>query len=221
MVKIVFEVSNTLRQIEINGIPLVDLIGALSFLILLITLIASLKAASETARANILTSLPVLILDYSYSKKDDVQIHNIGNGTAVNIQLDSFYQWWADPQFGIFGLTKTIFDKVDILKHDKSQTVTYQSKGVQNPFGLSTFTMFQASSRPLVFALKFSDLSGKRFITKITIHKKNIKITSFPKSLNLKAYFLLGMMRLQEGSIYLFYGARVSIKRFSNRKKKL
>ena len=215
----VFKIYNFQRQINIFGLPLVDVIGALSFLIILLTLYAALRASRESARANMLNSLPLLTLDYDHDG-DEVIVKNFGNGIAVNVRVDSFYNWWADKDFNLYGLTKVVFKKISILKHNDRAVLKTELKGVTDLLILTKFIMFSKTQKPLIFAIKFSDLSGKRYITKVRIDKGEVEIISSPKALNLVNRIKLIIMRLRERCTMLWYFLKVNIRKHKDRRAK-
>jgi hypothetical protein len=214
----IFEVVDHQQQIEIFHLPLLDLVGALSFIFLTVTLYASLKAAKETARANMLNSLPIVTLRSSYKIGDDkAVIINSGQGVAVNVKVDSFYQWLADKQFNLYGVNKTNFDVVTLLNANSEVALKHHARGVDDLFDLSRFMMFSASEKPLIFAIRFSDLSGKKFITKVRIHKDEVKVVYFPKSFGITARIGYLRMRTVELVIYCYYAVKVRVKKYQDK----
>ncbi len=215
----VFKVYDNQRQIDIFGLPLIDLLGALTFLIVLLTLYASLRAARESARANMLSSLPLITLSYDHSK-DEVIVENSGSGIAINVKVDSFYNWWADGQFNLYGLTKILFLKMPILRHGDRRVLQATIKGVTDPFGLTKFTMFSKKQRPLTFAIRFSDLAGQRYITKIRIEDSSAYIVSSPQRLSMLNWLKLGIMRLGELATMVRYAIKVKRTQYRDKKAK-
>jgi hypothetical protein len=212
----IFKVYDNPRQIDIWGLPLADVIGALSFLIILLALYASLRAARETARANMLNSLPLLTLSFDF-KNDEVIVENSGSGVAVNIKVDNFYNWWADKDFKHYGLTKVLFKKIPILKHGKTAVLKADVKGVRDLMGMTKFVMFSTNQkRPLTFAVKFSDLGGKRYITKVRISKGDVEIVSTPKPLNLIIWIGLVFTRGREVITMAWYFLKVRNRKYQD-----
>ena len=209
----IFKISNYPKQIEVFNLPLVDVIGAFSFLIILVTLYASLRAAKESARANMLSSLPLLTLSY---ERDEVIVENSGNGVAANVKVDSFYNWWADKDFKLYGLTKLVFKKIPILKHGEKAVLEKTIKGVTDPLRLTTFIMFSKNQKPLIFAIKFSDLSGKRYITKVRIYKSKVEIVSSPKGLGFINQIKLTSMRFTEKCTMVWYFIKTKNRKFKD-----
>lgn len=215
----VFKVYNYERQIDVFGLPLVDLIGVFTLLIVLLTLYASLRAVRETARANMLSSLPIITLSYDYDK-DEVIVENNGSGVAVNVKVDNFYNWWADKTFNLYGLTKIVFTKISILKHGEKQILQATIRGVTDPLGLTKFVMFSKNQKPLYFAIKFSDLSGQRYITEVKIEQGNVDIVSSPCRLNLLSRAKLVLMRSRELITMLRFGLKVKMTKRRDDKEK-
>lgn len=201
------------------GWPLGDAIGGITFLVVVWALYASLRAASETSRSNILAHVPVLTLKYDV-RRDEAKLVNVGHGSAVNVRVDNFYQWWADDSFNLYGLTKTVFERVGLLKQDEEVALKNRSIGTADPFGLATFTMFSAREKSLIFAIRFSDLSGVRFITKVKLHNNEVEVILFPRRLNFLMLLELCRMRVVEAAVYCYYGARVIKKRHDTKKRK-
>ena len=193
----IIKVYDVQRQIDVFGLPLVDLVGALTLLIVLLTLYASLKAAKESARANMLSSLPIITLSYDY-EKDEIIIENSGSGIATNIKVDSFYNWLADGHFGLYGHNKIEFQKMSLLRHGDRRILASTIKGSVNPFGLTKYAMFFKKEKPLIFAIRFSDLSGQRYITRIKIEDGSAFIVSSPRILNFTNRIKLGLVWLWE-----------------------
>ncbi len=214
----VVKIYNYQRQLNVFDLPLADVIGGLSFFVVLLTLYASLRAARESARANMLNSLPLITLDYDHSK-DEVIIENFGKGLAVNVQVDKFYNWVADKHFHLYGLQKVVFKKIPILKHNEKIILPTIVKG-SDPFGLAKFTIFSVNQAPLVFAIKFSDLSGKRFLMKVCIEKGTAAVSSSPKELNLATRMGLFAMRATEAGTMAKLFTKVQIKKIRDGRNK-
>lgn len=218
----IFTVSDQ-KQIQIYGLPVVDLLAIVTFLVVLFTLRASLRAAQETARANILGHLPLITLSYEMSKdswEDKVTIENSGNGIATNVKVDNFYNWWADKDFNLYGLTTVVFSKIPILKDGDKQTLQVTTKGVTDTFGIIKYIMFSKTQKKLVFAITFSDLSGQRYITKVAITSGVVEIILSPRRFTLIQRFNLLVMRLGELAIALRNAAKVQIAKYKHQREK-
>jgi len=191
-----FEVKNGTEQILLSGLPLTDLLTVLTFLLLIITIIVSVRALKETARSNILSSSPVLVLKYLLTRNehDAIQVENVGHGTALNVRVESYYTTFLDDVMFIKGSTiksnKPIhailrFQPIDLLLEGKTlafDTSKSKGSGFFTPEILANQMMTQRGK--LTFRLRYSDITGAQYISKITISQNRIRVAGHPKRYN-------------------------------------
>jgi len=209
------QVVEATRQILVNGVPIEALIGASAFLVALVSLFIALKSARESARANILSYLPVITLNYDYDMSK-VIIKNIGRGTAVDIVLDKYYNWSADKDFKMYGLSTVVFEKVNMLDAGKSLTVGHKVKGLEDSLGILTFTIFSKHTKNIDFIVKFRDISGKKYFTVIHIQGGKVEVREFPKSVGARTTLTLCRYRTVQGVLTVIYFIFVNYRKFKD-----
>jgi hypothetical protein len=212
------QVGESARQILVNNVPVEAFIGALALLVAFISLFIAIKTARETARANILNYLPVITLDYN-NHEDKVIIKNVGRGTAVNIVLDKYYNWSADQNFKLYGLSTVVFETVNMLDAGKKVTVNNKIKGLPDSLGILTFSIFSSHTKNLDFIVKFKDISGEKYYSIIHIHKGKIEIRRFPSRLNIPTSLALAYHKVKQGILSLIYLIIVKYKEHTDNSK--
>lgn len=187
------QVASEDRHVLVAGWPISDVLSILSVLILVITIIVSVRALLEAARANALSSLPVLTLKYmlggaALSSKDKVQLTNIGNGTALDVHIDKYYQSFIDDLFFPDKANHFLLDfgNIDVINQNESKMLdTTKSKvGVWIDEGVMLYKLF-TSERPLIFHIRYRDLSGAWYISRICIIKDKVSVVGVPKRYNI------------------------------------
>ncbi|MCA9335692.1 hypothetical protein KC967_02225 [Candidatus Saccharibacteria bacterium] len=209
------EVKQGTQQILLNGLPLTDLFTVLTFCLLIVTIIVSIRALKETARSNILSSSPVLVLKYvSGREQDSIQAENVGHGAALNVRVESFYTTFLNDMMHIKGekvvSNKTVhtelkFEPIDILLEGKSvpfDTSKSKGDGFYGPDMLAHVMMTQKGK--LTFRLRYSDISGVRYISKITISKNRIKVAGHPRKFNILRRITYGLYIMSEKMLMVF-----------------
>lgn len=207
------------RQILVNNVPVEAIIGSLAFLVAFVSLSIAVRAARESARANTLSSLPVITLDYDHNEQK-VIVKNIGKGTAVDIVLDKYYNWSADKDFNIYGLSTLVFEKVNILDAGKAVTVSNTVKGLGDVLGILTFTIFSKHTKSLDFIVKFRDISGKKYFTLINIKKGKVEVRNFPKGMGMVVFFELAYYKAAQAFLTVLYFIFVKYKKFEDKQRK-
>jgi energy-converting hydrogenase Eha subunit A len=196
-----WHVTTQQNQVLVKGVPLSDIISVVTALVLLLTLFLSLKAVRESSRANILSALPVLTLSYNFSQKQ-VNIKNLGKGIATNIKIDAFHHGAIDDIFRGKDpvITKLVFKVIDILKDGDTRALNSSPSLVSGLIDedLLKFSMFN-SEKPLTFAIRFTDLSGTQYITKLKIHKESVDVIKPPKRFSLKQKLFFGLGAIKDG----------------------
>lgn len=217
-----FEVIDQSRQILLNGIPVEALVSASAFFVAIISILIAIRSSRETARANILSHLPVISLDFD-GKADKVIIKNIGKSTAVDIVLDKYYNWSADDNFEIFGRSTLVFEKINLLEAGKSITVNHKVKGLRDVLGVLTFTIFSKHSKKIDFIVKFRDISGKKYYTVVRISQSKVEVRVFPRGVGLKTLLTLARYKTIQFFLSIVYFVIVKTKKYKhirNKKKK-
>lgn len=208
-----FRIYDGQKQLDIHGIPLGDVISSFGFIILLITLLVSIRGAKESARANALNALPIVQLSYDHSK-DIIFVENIGNSMAAYVKVDSFYNFIADKQFKTYGLSKLEFAPVSMLKPGEKRALKCEIKGID--FALTKFTMFSRSQNSIRFAIILSDLSGKRHISRIQISKGTVEVILSPRPFNIRNFLRFCLWRSKEFRVMCWYFVIVSYRKFKD-----
>jgi hypothetical protein len=176
------------RQVLVLGQPLADVVAIITVIGLLATLYMTLRILRENARANILNSLPILTLRYSpmaaVGNNDTMTLENIGDGTALNIRIDSFYLSFVDDIFFPKKANHYVLqiEPVDILKPGESEPLDTQKSVVGGLIGPEDmiYKIF-SSDKPLTFYLRFQDVSGTDYISKVRISTSDVKVAGRPK----------------------------------------
>lgn len=210
-----FKVVEGTHQLILNGVPISDVIGLIALIVALFSLIMASRSARESARANSLAYLPVVTLDFDYSN-DRVIVKNMGKGTAVNIQVDKYYNWYADKQFRIYGLTKLAFSKVNMLNSGDSVTLKDKISGIADPLGLTRFTIFSEHTKNLDFLVKFSDFTDRSYLTVVNIQKGEVSVKKFPRAFGLRAYLVLLEYKTTQACLSVVYYALVKYKKIND-----
>jgi hypothetical protein len=163
-----------------------------------------------------LHSLPLLTLAYDH-EQDEVVVENDGSGAAVNIAVDSFYNWWADKDINLYGLTIVRFGKITLLKHSNKAILRSEIRGVSDPFHLTKFIMFSSiNQKPLRFAIRFSDLTGTRYITIIRITSEGPELEYSPRMYGISAHAKLALMRTREAITMAWYFLKVNYRKYAD-----
>jgi hypothetical protein len=184
-----FQIQEGSRQLLVYGIPAADTLSIATFLLLIPTILISMRALRESARSNALSSLPIIVLKYSRGRirgqPDKIYVENIGNGAALDIKVDNYYTAFVDnvffadnPQYA-----NIKFGKTDILRPSEEKPLdTSKSKIDQGFVDLQTVVhqLFH-NQKNLIFNLRYSDVSGTRYISKIRISPSQVHIVGSPK----------------------------------------
>lgn len=197
MTPMLIQVKSGTEQILLNGLPLTDLFTVLTFFLLIITIAVSVRALKETARSNILSSSPVLVLKYSLAKglgSDSIHVENVGHGAALNVRVESYYTTFLDdmtyikgdkvmPNKPIHAILK--FEPVDLVLEGKTVPFdTSKSRG-GGFFTTDILTHHMMSQKgKLTFRLRYSDITGTQYISKIIISQNRIRVVGHPKRYN-------------------------------------
>lgn len=207
-----FTVATKELQLLVDKIPVSDLVGIATFLILPITIFISFKALRETSRANILSYLPVLVLEYVVDNSvgkpqgDKVVVRNIGHGAAVSIKVDNYYISYIDDMSPMRKAQhlRVKFGSVDLLQPNTSRPLETL---VSNPSfigeDLVIYRIFNHDSK-ITFHIRYSDVSGTRYISKIRISRSKIEVMGVPKKFNILRNFLYRIFLLSEKFILIF-----------------
>ena len=214
-----FTVVEGTRQLLLNGTPISDVIGLVALIVALFSVIMATRSAKESARANSLAYLPVVTLDFDHSS-DKVIVKNLGKGTAVNVQVDKYYNWSADKQFKIYGLTTLAFEKVNMLNAGEQVTLKDKISGIGDPLGLTRFIIFSEHTKSLDFLVKFSDFTGKRYLTVVNIQKGEVKVKKFPRAFGLRSLTTLLRYKITQACLSVIYYLLVKYKKFNDSRNK-
>lgn len=210
-------VVESTRQILVNNVPIEALIGALAFFVGFVSLFIAIKAARESARSNMLSHLPVITLDYDYSKSQ-VIVKNIGQGTAVDIALDKYYNWSADKDFKLYGLSTLVFEKVNILNAGDSLTIQHKVKGLQDALGILTYTIFSQHTKGLDFIIKFRDVAGRKYITVVHTQEGKVEVRRFPRASGIRTGLTLIRYKAVQAVLTVIYSIIVKFKKYQDRR---
>ncbi len=194
MTPMIFQVKNGAEQILLNGWPLTDLFTMFTFFLLIITIVVSLRALRETARSNILSSSPVLVLRYSVvGGGGSVQVENVGHGAALNVRVENYYTTYLDdmtfikgdkvmPNKSIHAVLK--FEPVDLVLEGKTVPFDMSNSRVGGFFTPGILAHSMMSQKKLTFRLRYSDITGTQYISKITISQNRIRVVGHLKRYN-------------------------------------
>lgn len=214
-----FTVVEGTRQLLLNGTPIGDVIGLVALTVALFSLIMAARSARESARANSLAYLPVVTLDFDQTN-DKVIVKNLGKGTAVNVKVDKYYNWSADKQFKIYGLTKLSFSKVNMLNAGESVTLKDKISGIGDPLGLTRFTIFSEHTKSLDFLVKFSDFTGRSYLTVVNIQKGEVSVKRFPRAFGVRSIITLLRYKITQACLSVIYYLLVKYKKFKDDRSK-
>ncbi len=214
-----FTVVEGTRQLLLNGTPISDVIGLIALTVALLSLIMAARSTRESARANSLAYLPVVTLGFDHTN-DKVIVKNLGNGTAVNVQVDKYYNWSADRQFKIYGLTTLSFSKVNMLNSGESVTLKDKISGVGDPLGLTRFIIFSEHTKSLDFLVNFSDFAGRRYLTVVNIQKGEVSVKKFPRAFGFRALLTLSRYKITQSCLSVIYYLLVKYKKAKDNRSK-
>jgi hypothetical protein len=205
-----FDIVPEKVQVLIFGVPSADITGAVSLFLVVVAVVISLRALRETARANILNSLPIIVARYddSHPRNDGkIFIQNMGMGTALNIRIDNFYNSIMNdavsptktpnkPQHAILKFTP-----IDMLRSGKEVGLDTSSSKIDGIIDadILTYLIFnQGNKNILKFHIRYSDTSGTEYISRIDILDGGSKVAGAPKRYGLKRRITYGLFRLSE-----------------------
>jgi len=179
-------------QLLIKDIPASDIVGIATFLVLVVTLFISLKALREAGRANTLSFLPVVVMGYEESKVNSketesrVIVRNIGHGAALDVKVDTYYQSFIDDLTPLQKAQHVVvrFKRVDLLQPGNMRPVKITKNETFLDADTIIFNLFH-SEGSLIFHLRYSDISGVRYISKVKISERYVEVLGTPKKLNL------------------------------------
>jgi hypothetical protein len=159
----------------------------------------ALSTKRESERVNMLNSLPILLVIFKTDKEDSIYLKNIGHSPATNIKFDNFYQPTYDDVITHTSKIMTLkFFKISILMPNEMKNI----EGDVKRFGLMDkddlkYKLINAEI-PLQYHVRYQDLTGRRYITKLKIHNQNAEITLAPIKFNVLRRVLYFIQRCKE-----------------------
>jgi len=205
------QVKSGTEQILLNNVPLTDLFTVLTFCLLLVTIIVSVRALRENARSNILSSSPVLVLKYVTTRGslgEAIDVENVGHGAALNVRVENYYTTFLDDMMIIEGnrvhLNKPInavlrFNPVDLVLEGKTASFDI-SRSRGGGFFTAEILAHQMMNvrKKLTFRIRYSDIAGVQYISKITISQNHIRVVGHPKRYNLARKLIYYLYLIEE-----------------------
>lgn len=209
-----FEIKSSTQQILLNGLPLTDLSTVLTFFLLVLTIIVSVRALKETARSNVLSSSPVLVLKYFAAEdlENTLRVENVGHGVALNIRVESFHATFLDDiqyrKAGKLVSNRPIHavlkvEPVDLLLEGKTVSLDLSKSrgGGMITSDLVVYEMMK-QKKEITLRLRYSDITGVSYISKVKISQNRIRVGGCPKKYSIirkvafAFYLCFDMMRL-------------------------
>jgi hypothetical protein len=201
-------------EILIKGVPLPDLLSMLTFLVLFLTLYMSLKAIKEANRANILTALPILKFKYDF-EASQISLENVGIGIAIDVRIDPFYHGAINDISNTKkpAISTLKFSPVNIIK--SGETIILDSSPSRIDKFMNDkrlkFSMFN-SAKAMFFNIRFKDLSGKRFISKIKVKQQSVEVVIFPRVFGIYQKIRFIISTIQDKIVLKFNKIKLNIK---------
>ena len=167
------EVTDTQSFVNIYSVPLIEVVAFITIIGLLINWYFAIQARKDAERARILNSLPIIIIELSETEnKDSILLKNIGKTAATNIRIDNFYQpTYDDVVTKSSRIMKLKFVKVGLLMPN----LVKDAEAEVEEFGLidANWLKYKIANAiiPLSFNVRYEDLSGVKYLTRIRILK--------------------------------------------------
>lgn len=168
-------------QVLINGWPLTEIIALISIGGLLIGWWLSASARKESARANTLQSLPILTFHTNLSR-GEIGIQNIGSSPATAIKVDPYYHPMYDNIIEHKGKILSLkFLEMPLILKDEIKGLEVNGK-VGGIIDIPWLVQIMINSEiPLIFNIRYSDVTGKKYFTRLKILKSTITIITSPR----------------------------------------
>jgi hypothetical protein len=181
-----FTTTTHSTQLLVNGIPLGDIVGTFALLVALYAAVKASKSAREAARGNILNGMPVLII--MLRRPADTSQHfvefvldNIGKSPAFAIDIEEFL-WWitGGPMSSRHGLRLKLKVPNPGVLNSHTQ-VPLRALDPRTGKDSSWMTDSALTHSKLELPIRYSDATGKKYITEIRFIDGHTEILRPPR----------------------------------------